>query len=182
MVARITGVSSRLDLAEAAAETVLSSPSTSLQFARQARAGLALLAVLRNADLLAAEQYAALESARGTTLAGVGLVADHLLGLLSRSMDNLDQAMDHFEDAMAFCRRAGYRPELAWTCCDYANALLRRRSTGDLGKAMSLLDESLAISSELGMRPLMERVAARRLGMSVQALWVRRNPVRVPPI
>ena len=28
----------------------------------------------------------------------------------------------------------------------------------DRAKAMSLLDESLAISSELGMRPLMERV------------------------
>ncbi len=27
---------------------------------------------------------------------------------------------------------------------------------------MSLLDESLAISSELGMRPLMERVLSRR--------------------
>ena len=29
-------------------------------------------------------------------------------------------------------------------------------------KAMSLLDELLAISSELGMRPLMERVLSRR--------------------
>ena len=29
-------------------------------------------------------------------------------------------------------------------------------------KAMSLLDESLALSSELGMRPLMERVQSRR--------------------
>ncbi len=32
----------------------------------------------------------------------------------------------------------------------------------DRAKAMSLLDESLAISSELGMRPLMERVLSRR--------------------
>ena len=32
----------------------------------------------------------------------------------------------------------------------------------DREKAMSLLDESLAISSELGMRPLMERVLSRR--------------------
>ena len=29
-------------------------------------------------------------------------------------------------------------------------------------KRLSLLDESLAISSELGMRPLMERVLSRR--------------------
>ncbi len=32
----------------------------------------------------------------------------------------------------------------------------------DRAKAVSLLDESLAISSELGMRPLMERVLSRR--------------------
>ena len=68
----------------------------------------------------------------------------------------------HFEDALAFCRKAGYRPELAWTCCDYADALLQRNNPGDREKAMSLLDESLAISSELGMRPLMERVLYRR--------------------
>ncbi len=33
---------------------------------------------------------------------------------------------------------------------------------GDREKAMSLLDESLTISNELGMRPLMERVLSRR--------------------
>ena len=31
-----------------------------------------------------------------------------------------------------------------------------------VGVTMSLLDESLAISNELGMRPLMERVLSRR--------------------
>ncbi len=55
-----------------------------------------------------------------------------------------------------------YRPELAWTCCDYADSLLQRNEPGDREKSMSLLDESLAISSELGMRPLMERVLSRR--------------------
>ena len=37
-----------------------------------------------------------------------------------------------------------------------------RQGEGDRAKAMALLDESLAISSELGMRPLMERVLSRR--------------------
>ncbi len=64
--------------------------------------------------------------------------------------------------ALAFCRKAGYRPELAWTCCDYADTLLQRNKPGDRERAMTLLDESLAISSELGMRPLMERVLSRR--------------------
>ena len=33
---------------------------------------------------------------------------------------------------------------------------------GDRAKAMTLLDDSLVISSELGMRPLMKRVLSRR--------------------
>ena len=77
-------------------------------------------------------------------------------------MCRLDMATEHFEDALAFCRKAGYRPELAWTCCDYADMLKERDGKGDRAKAISLLDESLAISSELGMRPLMERVLSRR--------------------
>ncbi len=40
--------------------------------------------------------------------------------------------------------------------------LLERNNEGDRQKAMQLLDESLQISTELGMRPLMERVLSRR--------------------
>ena len=39
---------------------------------------------------------------------------------------------------------------------------IRIQREGDRAKANALLDESLAISSELGMRPLMERVLSRR--------------------
>ena len=85
---------------------------------------------------------------------------DHLLGLLAQTMGQFDKAASHFEDANVFCRKAGYRPELAWSCQDYADALLQRNGPGDHHKAMSLLEESLAMSTELGMKPLMERVAA----------------------
>ena len=67
--------------------------------------------------------------------------------------------------SLALYRKAGFRPELAWTCCDYADTMLQRNNPGDREKAMSLLDESLAISSELGMRPLMERVISRQDGL-----------------
>ncbi len=90
------------------------------------------------------------------------LVFDRLLGLLAQTMGSLGLAAEHFEEALIFCRKAGYRPELAWSCCDYADMLLERNDEGDRVKAMSLLDESLGISSELGMRPLMERVLSRR--------------------
>ncbi len=40
--------------------------------------------------------------------------------------------------------------------------LRERDAEGDRAKAMALLEESLAISGELGMRPSMERVLSRR--------------------
>ena len=111
----------------------------------------------------ASAQYSALTSMVGL---GIGVIfggqSDHVFGILAHTMGNLDQAAVHFEDALAFCRKAGYRPELAWTCCDYADTLRERDAEGDRAKAIALLDESLAISSELGMRPLMERVLSRR--------------------
>ncbi len=102
-----------------------------------------------------------------------GSSVDRLLGLLSQTMGKMDQATSHFEDALVFCRKAGYQPELAWTSCDYAETLLQRNASGDRAKAGALLDESLAISTELGMRPMMERVA----GLQERAAS---QPARVP--
>ena len=82
--------------------------------------------------------------------------------MLVHTIGNLEDAKTYFEEALAFCRKAGYRPELAWSLCDYADMLRERNIEGDHDKAVTLLDESLAISTELGMRPLMERVLSRR--------------------
>jgi len=92
----------------------------------------------------------------------MGISTLRLLGLLAHTMGDMDQAAAHFEDALAFCRKAGLRPEVAWNCCDYSDTLRERDATEDRVKAIALLDESLAISSELGMRPLMELVLSRR--------------------
>ncbi|MCH8987314.1 MAG: protein kinase [Chloroflexi bacterium] len=172
-VARITGRMDQLDVAEEVAETVLSSPAVTPMVSMISRCGLAMLAVLRSDVASAEEQYAALESARGIGIpASVMTIVravpisftptNHLLGLLAQTMGNLDRAMAHFEDSLTLCRNAGFRPDLAWTCCDYSDALLRRNNSGDRSKAMALLDESLAISRELGMRPLLERALSRR--------------------
>ena len=121
---------------------------------------MALMAVQRNDVKVATERHADLQSLTGTMpwlIAG-----DRLLGLLLQTMGNIGQSVAHFDGSISFCRKAGYRPELAWTCCDYADALRERDAEGDRDKAVSLLDESLAISRELGMRPLMERVLSRR--------------------
>ncbi len=173
MAAQIKGAPSGFEVAEAAeaaeaaAEMVLSSPSAMPLVAGFARIGRALLVIQGGNATEAGEQYVALEQLRqrGVWRAPVpnGAVAiDRMLGLLSHTIGILDQVVTHFEDNAAFCRNAGYRPELAWTCCDYADLLLGRNGDGDSEKAGELLDESLAISRELGMRPLMERVLSRR--------------------
>ena len=159
LAAHITGIDYRLEIAQEAAEAILASPTASPIFTNRARMGMALLAVLRDDATLAARQYAALEDSRGE-MAANNLAGDRVLGLVAQTMGDPDQAVSHFEDSLAFCRKAGYRPELAWTCNDYAETLIERAGADDRQKAVDLLDESLGISTELGMRPLMERVSA----------------------
>ena len=159
-IARITGVPGRLEIAEAAAAVVLGKQSVTPHFVAFSKIGLALLAVQKGDQAAAAEHYAYLLGKRSTIILTASV--DRILGLLSQTMGNLDQATVHFEDALTFCRKAGYRPELAWSLCDYADMLLERNEDGDGDKATAMLDESLAISTELGMRPLMERVLSRR--------------------
>ena len=159
MAARITGMARQFDIAQAAADTALSSPFIVSFYAQLARTGLALMAVERGDIAVASEQYEALKSWR-ITMTPLNLMCGHrVLGLLARTMGRVDDAVAHFEDSLAFCRKAGARPELAWTCHDYVDTLLTRTGPGDHQKAMSLQDEALAVSTELGMKPLMERVS-----------------------
>lgn len=126
------------------------------------------MSVQRGDTASAGELYGGLKPIIGTIApqpsVGPGLAVDRLLGLLSQTIGNLDQAASHFEDALTFCRK-GYRPELAWTCCDYADLLSERNNDGDRAQATSLLNESISISTELGMRPLMERVTSRQASL-----------------
>ena len=169
---RITGVPKHLDVAASIAELTLQTKSVPPLLVLYAKAALAMLAV-HNGDRSAAAEYCTyLVEQRGTML-WTTISVDRLLGLLSQTIGNTVQAATHFEEALTFCRKAGYRPELAWTCCDYADALLVRNGVGDQAKAALLLDESLSISTELGMRPLMERVVAHQERVETQ-------PSRVP--
>ena len=157
LIGRITGEHGHQDAARSAAETVFASGNALPLATRYARIGRALEAVDSGNEALAAEQYDALGSLQGTYMPALSVSFDHLLGLMAQTMGNPDRAMAHFEDALEFCRQAGYRPELAWSCCDYAEALIERDAAGDKARAIDLLDESISIASELGMRPLSER-------------------------
>jgi tetratricopeptide (TPR) repeat protein len=157
-----TASAERLDAAEGAADRVLALPRLAPALATYARSGLALIAVQRRDADAAERQYAALKEQTGTASFFVPLTFDRLFGWLALTLGEVDAAVAHFAEGLAFCDRAGYRTEYAWTVCDYAGALLLRRRAEDSGRAVALEEESLAIARELGMRPLMERVLASR--------------------
>ena len=179
-IARITGVPGRLEIAESDAAAILSAQFMRPVTALYAKAGLALLAVLKGDQSAAAKHYAHLLGQRGTMIWTLSS-ADRILGLLSQTVGKPEQAAGHFKDAIDFCRKSGYRPELAWTCYDYADALLvgtpgRVSPPEDQARAGSLLDESLAISTELDMRPLMERVTARLKSLGAEPARAMKYP------
>ena len=159
MVARTTADPDHLAFAETAAMTNLSDQSVTPLFAMHAHAALALMAVDRGDSSAASEHYSYLLGQKSTMLWAVTSV-DRLLGQLSRCMGNIEQAANHFEDALNFCRHSDLRPEIAWICHDYADLLLDRNGDGDNSRALGLLEESSAISSRLKMRPLLLSVTA----------------------
>ena len=166
-VGRVTGRRDLVEAASEAARVVVESSKQTRFVARLAQLGLAETAALDGDAALARQVYRYLKSSQHTIVQDIQI--DRVLGRMA-TLFNVVDAAGHFEDALAFCRKAGYRPELAWSCCDYADMLLERDGDGDRRKAATLLDESLAISSELGMRPLTERVLSRK--MSLQGIDV----------
>jgi tetratricopeptide (TPR) repeat protein len=92
-------------------------------------------------------------------LACYGAVSRYL-GRLAATMSRWEEAEKHFEDALAMNARMEAKPWLAHTQHEYAEMLLARSRAEDRVKAMSLLDEALAISRELGMKSVVEKVQA----------------------
>ena len=93
---------------------------------------------------------------------GVCRVGDCGLRCGAKRDHDLKSACDEYSNARSFLRGAGFRPELAWTCSEFADLLLDRDAPGDREKATELQDEAIAIATELGMKPLLERVLAQR--------------------
>ena len=168
LVGRITGTAAHFDICQSAANSVLSSMSATRVERVLASLSLALMAA-QVADIgVIEEHWDNLESSRGKMLGAGNTVlvnADRVLGILAQTMGNLDESQAHFEEAIAFCRKAGYRPDLAWTCFDYASL---RHTQGDRERALALLGEANVISSELGMLPLREKVSNLRQDLEAQ--------------
>ena len=111
VIARVTGATDRFDVAEKAAETIISSTQPTPRFLMHANTGLALMAVMLGDKTACEKWYDQVLSAE--EIWAYPLVEGHLLGLLAQVLGNLDKARDHFEDALAICRPSGRRPELA---------------------------------------------------------------------
>jgi DNA-binding CsgD family transcriptional regulator len=161
IIARLTGRKDQLDIAESAAKAILESPNA-LPFEIVAvRNGLAIMSVIMNDAAGAGAQYEALEPLRGTMPKYVFEPSiDRVLGLLCATMGDLGNAVIHFEEAQAFSRGAGYLPELAWSCYDHANCLLRLGTAEHKPNAGMLLEKAAVIAEDLGMRPLIENIAS----------------------
>ncbi len=159
---RIAGTDERLTLAATSAETLLSLPHLAPALAMVARSALAMIAVQRNEPEAAKEQYHAIEPHKRTGCFIIPFTFDRILALLAITFGQLDTALTHYEDGLTFCDRAGYRPEHAWTACDYAEALLLRDRPGDREKAAASQKAALRTATELEMRPLIERILDRQ--------------------
>jgi DNA-binding CsgD family transcriptional regulator len=173
-VARIVHAPEWVSMAEVAANTILAFPSATPIYRQGARLGLALIATARGDVALAADQYSALKQQQGLCYLYVSV--DRLLGLLARTLGRRDDAADHFEDALGFCRQAGYLPELAWSCHDYAAMLCRRTDREGVQKAETLLGEGLPIARAVGMKPLADRLEALRQQVAAAARGRHRYP------
>ena len=78
------------------------------------------------------------------------------------SMGDTEGSIERYSTSIRQCRLARYGPELAKSLVNYSELLLGRDAPGDQEKAIELQDEAISIARELGMKPLLERVLAKR--------------------
>ena len=158
------------------ARSILSAPNLTPENEEKARIAAGLAAVAAGDTENAREHYRHLENLRGTVHWNVPISGDRVLGLLAHTAGMSEEADAHFEDALDFTRKAGYRLEAAWTGHDYAESLLERGRPDDLQRATSLLEESITIAGEIGSRPLEVRLIALREKAASMAAPAARYP------
>lgn len=111
----------------------------------------------------------------GPTAACYG-AASRYLGMLAATMCRWEDAQRHFEDALAMNAAMRARPWLAHTQHAYANMRLARGQAGDREQAVSLLNEALRSSRELGMHALAERAEGLLADCQAQPRRTRQYP------
>lgn len=87
---------------------------------------------------------------------------ERLIGLLDGVLGDLESSVARLERALAQHVQVGARALAARNRLELAGALLARRTTGDAGRAASLLAEAEADSRRLGMPGLLAEIARTR--------------------
>lgn len=82
----------------------------------------------------------------------------HRLGLLAAALGRLDEAVEHFDKAIAWEEEVGALPYLAHSLATLADALTRRSSLGDAEAASEHRCRARSIAEGLGMTRLIERL------------------------
>ena len=157
-IVRISDHCKYIDMAVTISEDRLAAKGT---FGRQptqnerARTTLALLSLFRGNLAKAEVYYSEITSFRkALPFATCSMTSHRALGYIAGKIGRTDEAIEHFEKGYQFCKKAGYLPELAWTCHDYAEVLLQREDDAAREKADAILAEGESISGKLGMKPL----------------------------
>jgi len=83
-----------------------------------------------------------------------GFSIQRFLALVALTAGEPGSAESHFESALKQTRRAGARPDLAWTCADYAETLLDQDEAIDVQKIERLINEGAPTAHGLGMKPV----------------------------
>jgi len=157
LVNRVAGGTVRRVEAEEIAKMIISSSTATPRVKSYARVAQGLNAAEANDKETAGEVYESLLPILAESPIQY-MSIERLLGILRLTMGDVDGAINHFEDAISFCRNGGFRPELAWTCRDYAEALIQRGD--DHGLSRKLVAQALEISIELDMPPLTDQLEA----------------------
>jgi DNA-binding CsgD family transcriptional regulator len=157
-IAYISGDPGRADRAATAVHSLLDrslAVANAVVCGRVARGLLAILAEDRDACETELEYLQPFERIMPSQWS---LVTSRVLGCLAHVAGRRARAIEHFERALTFCRASRFDHELAWSCHDYALALLETDARRDRMKAAALLDESGRIALSLGLQPLASRI------------------------
>ena len=125
-----------------------------------AHMAMGITAAMTDDDASARNHYDELLLHRSKFLASISI--DRVLAILAASQGDTDGAISHYEDAMRFLSGAGYVTDLAWAEAELAVLLSQRNGPGDRERAIALQDSSLVTAGRLGMKPLVERIIAKK--------------------
>lgn len=103
--------------------------------------------------------YSPLQMVIGSAAIGTGS-ALRFLGILATTMSRWEEAGAHFEGALLMNTRIRATPFVALTQQEYGSMLLKRGDPGDREKAHQILDQALAIGTQIGMHGLIRDVTA----------------------